>query len=370
MKQIAVSRCLLIFTLSALTFSACQRKESTDASAEDDAAHESRAPLKIKGPPLPAIEMVRDEPSKAAEAYRLRTRQLYNNSRFDELEALADKARRDKTRLANGSWEIFHFYDCFDCREDEPESMWQLHDRIHQAWIAAKPQSITARVAYAGFLITYAWHARGSGYADKVTKEGWRLFGERLAESQKTLFAAKDLDPKCPMWWRYQMTVARGQGWDRTQLDELFAEAKAFEPEFWSYDVERAYCLLPRWHGQPGDWEADAEKEIDRAGGLGVEGYARVISRQRGYYDNIFRESKASWPKARDGFEEMRRKYPESREILNVYVQLACLAGDRELARKLFEEIGGQIHPNSWHDKNDFIRSRNWAYGEPESKAK
>ena len=42
--------------------------------------------------------------------------------------------------------------------------MWQLQERIHQEWIAAKPRSVTARVACAD----YAWQARGSGYAHTV----------------------------------------------------------------------------------------------------------------------------------------------------------------------------------------------------------
>lgn len=33
------------------------------------------------------------------------------------------------------------------------ESMWELHDKIHRAWTAAQPQSITARLAYADFLV-------------------------------------------------------------------------------------------------------------------------------------------------------------------------------------------------------------------------
>jgi hypothetical protein len=363
MNHASSSGFLLLFALAALSFSTCQRKADADASAEDAAAARSQKPEEIKGPPLPTIELQQDKIAKDIDAYRQRTRRLYNNSRFNELEALADEARMTKARFGNGVWEIYELYDCFECDEKEPESMWLLHDRIHQAWIAARPESITARVAYAGFLIDYAWHARGSGYANEVTKEGWRLFAERLAEAQKTLFAAQDLKSKCPMWWCCQMTVALGQGWSRPQLDELFGEAKMFEPQFWQYDVSHAYFLLPRWHGEPGDWEADAEKEIERPGGLGLEGYARVVNYLEEFYDNIFRETKASWPRTRDGFEEIRRKYPESRQILNAFAKLACLAGDRPQAQKLFEEIGGQPDSNIW-GKKTFIRFRNWAYGD------
>ncbi len=74
--------------------------------------------------------------------------------------------------------------------------MWQVHDRIHQEWIAQFPASITARVAYADFLREYAWHARGTDLADKVTEEGWRLFGERLESARKMLAEARELTEK------------------------------------------------------------------------------------------------------------------------------------------------------------------------------
>ena len=92
------------------------------------------------------------------------------------------------------------------CREDEPESMWQLHDRIHKGWIAAKPDSITARIAHADFLAEYAWHARGSGYANEVSKDGWKLFGERLTAAHEILKQAKPMQPQCPMWWSVSAT--------------------------------------------------------------------------------------------------------------------------------------------------------------------
>ena len=89
-------------------------------------------------------------------AFRNSTRQLYNNRKFAELEALAGKIRSGKERIGTGSWKIFHYYDSLNCREDEPESMWTLHDTIHREWEAAFPEAITACVARADFLTTYA----------------------------------------------------------------------------------------------------------------------------------------------------------------------------------------------------------------------
>ncbi len=307
-----------------------------------------------------------DGPSPAAAemeelvAFRDATRQLYNNRKFAELEALAATVRAGKERIHTGSWKIFQFYDSLECRKDEPESMWELHDTIHREWEAAYPDSITARVARAEFLTTYAWHARSDGYANEVTEEGWRHFHDRLAEARTILDQAKPLTPSCPVWWRTCQTVALGQNWDRAEYDALYEEAKKFEPEFFSYDVARANYLLPRWHGEPGDWEAAAEKEIERPGAPGYEIYARVVTEQADFYDNVFEESNASWRKTRKGYEELLARYPDSKIFLNEYCRLACYAGDRKLAKKLFEQIGEVRVRGSWR-KGQFDRGRAWA---------
>lgn len=126
--------------------------------------------------------------------------------------------------------------------------------------------------------------------------------------------------------------------------------------------MERAQYLLPRWHGKAGDWEDAAEQEIERAGGGGLETYARVVNSQRDYYKNVFRESRASWDKTRQGYELLRKRYPESETILNIYARLAWMAADREVLAKLIADIGdGQI-PDIWGQKGDeFARAKAWA---------
>lgn len=294
-------------------------------------------------------------------AFRVKTRQLYNNRRLAELEQAAAELRRAKPLFDNGSWKIAEFYESFGCRAEEPESMWQLHDRIHQEWVAQFPTSITARVAYADFFTDYAWHARGHEFANKVTKEGWRLFGERLDSASKTLAAARDLTDKDPFWWEVALGVALGQHWSKDEYDRLLEGAKAFEPKFWGYDIARARSLLPRWYGEAGDWEAYAEQATGRPGGLGAEIYARIVMDMSGYYDNIFRETKTSWPKVRQGLIEMRQKYPRSFDLLNQTARLSTLSVDRELAKETFGKLGDNYLPSAWGKPERFVRSRKWA---------
>lgn len=293
------------------------------------------------------------------------TRALYNSRKFAELEALADELRSNKAKFPNGEWKISHFYETLACADDEQDSMWKLHETIYQDWEAKFPKSITAQVSHARFMTEYAWQARGAAYADKVTEEGWRLFRERLATAHTLLDQSKPLAP-CPVWWEVRLKVALGQSEEAAAYEALFQEAKKSEPQYFKYDLSRAYYLLPRWHGEPGDWEAAAEKDIERADGLGYETYARVVNAQSGFYDNVFRQSKASWRKAKKGFDQMRERYPDSKELLNKYCRMASFAGDREVARKLFAEIGADPVASAWRRKDDeFRRAKTWAMSDP-----
>jgi len=307
------------------------------------------------------LKPTKDPVQEEIYAFRLKMRALYNNRRFAELEPVAAEIRQTKPLFGNGSWRIAQFYESFACRREEPESMWQLHDRIHQDWIAQFPASITARIAYADFLREYAWHARGTDFADKVTEEGWRLFGERLESARKALAEARELTEKDSFWWEVALGVARGQQLPKNAYDQLLEEAKAIEPKFWGYDIARASSLLPRWYGEPGDWEAYADQAAARPDGLGAEIYARIVMALYGYYDNVFRETNASWPQVREGLIAMRQKYPRSFELLNHTALLSTLGGDRELAKETFGKLGDSYLPSVWGKPERFVRSRKWA---------
>ncbi len=296
-------------------------------------------------------------------AYRLAVRQDYNNRRFDALERRAQEDRASKAKFSSGAWKLIHFYGALDCRASEPESMWELHRRIHEAWVAAKPASITARTAQMDFLVSYAWHARGSGFAGSVTPEGWRLFAERLHEAHRVFDDSKDLAEKCPQWWSTALTLGLGEEWPRAEYDRVWAAGKAYEPTFWTLDTKRSNFLATKWYGQPGEWEQAMEDAAAEPGGLGMETYARCIWVQSANYGDIFKESRATWAKTKEGYELMRQRYPDSTEVASAYCRLACLAGDRPTAKKLFDTLGDGVFATFWHGADRLRQDRAWAGG-------
>ena len=51
------------------------------------------------------------------------------------------------------------------------------------------------------------------------------------------------------------------------RYNKLFEEAIAFEPLYPHFYINKAIYLLPRCHGQEGDWEGFAEETSQSAGG-------------------------------------------------------------------------------------------------------
>lgn len=96
--------------------------------------------------------------------------------------------------------------------------------------------------------INDAWAARGDGYADSVTDEGWQGFRAHLGSARGDLTAAWKMHPDWPIAPDRMMTVALGDSglnemrmwFDRT------TQAEIDYPQAWT---ELRWGLRPRWYG-------------------------------------------------------------------------------------------------------------------------
>jgi hypothetical protein len=293
--------------------------------------------------------------------FRRAMREKFEERQFADLETEAHQLRETKALFRNGTWKINEFYEAFSCDRKAPDDQWHKAEGLIEDWIAAKPESLTAHLAYANFLTDYAWHARGSGWAHTISETGGKLLGERLIKSGGMLEKARSLADNDPMWWLIALRVGLGMGWEKQNFDAVVEDAYAFDPQFWHTDTARAYSLLPRWYGEPGDWEAYAAKAADRPGSLGAEAYARMVIEMTPYYSSVFRDAKASWPRAREGLERLRQKYPDAIEFTSYAALLATMAYDRPTAEAMFAELGDTFLPDVWPSKASFVHYQHWA---------
>lgn len=329
-------------------------------------AYAGPAPAKpVTGQQMDANAAAEVDPNQTEEDYKLDILADLRQGKFDALEQAAHFARLNKTRFKGGVWKLCDFYEAVDGpqMDEASDSDWQYHMGLVKAWVAARPNSGTARIALARFYALYGDFARGSGTADTVTTEGWGLFNQRYAVSASILVDAAKLQEKSPIWFESLLSVAAAQGWDKTQERQILEDAMRFEPEYYHIYRDHADFLLPKWYGNPGETEAFAEEISNRIGGKeGKFLYFEIASLATcdcGGDDSHMQY--LSWPKIKEGYVALGDLYGYSNIKINRFAHMAVAAGDRAAAQQAFAAIGDDWNQDVLGSSQRFTAARAWA---------
>lgn len=286
---------------------------------------------------------------------------LLHQEKYDELEKLANTLRKTKARFPGGGWKIGRFYD--GCSNSYYG--WEELFRNLNKWMMKYPNSITAKVAASSAWSSYAWEARGGGYANTVGEKQWKLWDERMAKAYN-LIKDDPANPKndCPCRYFELLSITpHAKGWDRKNYEALFQKAIAYEPSFWGYYIVKSLKIIPRWYGEEGEWQkfaAEAAQMTSKKEGLGI--YARIIMHMWDINEfKTFREPDISWKKTKQGFLDLERRYSNIPNHLNWFCLLSCVAGDKETARKLFKRIGDNPYTEIWKGRSNYEKWKRWA---------
>lgn len=288
---------------------------------------------------------------------------------YDALDQTAREARASKSRFKGGVWKLYSFYDALSKPTPDAQATdddWEYHIGRLKAWETARPESAAARIARAETYINYADKARGTGYANTVSENGWKLDRERIAVAASILADAAKLKEKCPYWYETMQQVALAQGWDKAQARKLFDQAIAFEPTYYHYYREYTNFLLPKWYGEPGEAEAFAEEISNQVGGQ--EGkfvyfeLASLITCQCDSDDSHMEN--LSWPKIKEGYAALGQLYGYSNLKMNRFAHMAVAAHDQAVAEQTFAAIGSDWDHTVWRSSRDFDNARIWAGGQ------
>ena len=300
-----------------------------------------------------------------AEVYALTVRKLVREQNFDELDRIADEARRGKLRFAGGGWKLYQIYSSLATisrtASQLTESDWQDHLERLQKWVLQKPESITARVALAEAYENYAWFTLVPGLADTVTREGSNLFVARMKLARATLEQASGLKQKCPHWF-YVMQEAQ------FALDEgdpvlLLRQAMAFEPGYYYYYSRDVRYLLPVWYGKDGDAAKFAATVSDQIGGSEGDFIYFQIAAGLNHTGEEERTAvkKMDWARIMRGFRAMQQQHGISDVRLNQIARLAVSFSDAVTAHEMLTRLGDNWSPGVWEEREFFDNSKDWA---------
>ena len=285
--------------------------------------------------------------------------ELFVNRQYGQIDAIAQQLRSQRLRFRGGAWQVNVVYGAIHSPGSmtETDAAWQaLIAKLH-SWIAADPGSPTPRIALAQAYLTFAWKARGNGFANTVTPQGWALFGQRVQSARTTLEEAQSLSANCPEWYRAMQTVALAQGWPRQQVDALVQAATPRDPGYYYFARAEANYLLPKWYGKPGDTEKYAAQVADALGGREGDALYFLIAAHINCCKGVQAQAMDE-ARIQRGFAALDQLYGSTSRERNQAAFLAVRAGDTAAAQILFAQIGNDWSSTVWRSKARFDASR------------
>ena len=284
---------------------------------------------------------------------------LFNSGRYADLDTLAQQLQQQRSRFKGGTWRLHVLFGTLSSpgSATATDAAWKTQIAKLELWAQSSPASPTPRIALAQTYLRFAWKARGHGYANTVTSEGWALFRERVQSARTTLEQSAAVADNSPHWYLEMQGVALDQQWDRAAFDALAERALAHEPGYYYFAVSESNYLLPKWYGKSGDTEQYAAEVADRIGG--DEGDAVYF--QIAAAINCCKRTQApalSWPRVQRGFAASESLYGSTNHQRNVMAFLAVRSGDSATAQQMFARIGNDWSKSVWKSKAAFDTAR------------
>lgn len=303
--------------------------------------------------------------------YEGEIRELLAQQDFARLEHKAELARTGQGRFPGGVWKLYAFYEAVSTPptgKHATEAEWDQHLGTLKRWNNQYPMSTTARIALAQTYLEYGSRARGTGYADTVTEEGWAKLVISTTLAEATLKEAAALPNKCPYYYSAMLQVALHGGWSKSRTRALMEEAMRSDPGFYHNYRLYANYLQPKWYGDPGEVEAFAREIADHLGGdEGSFVYFEIGSLLGcGPCGNPPSFKNMSWPRVKEGYAAMERMYGTNNLKMNRFAYMATAARDQDAARQIFQQIGDNWNRKLWRTQQEFENARNWALANPQ----
>ena len=313
---------------------------------------------------LANVEIKKGTLDHHAEIYRIGA--LLVDEQFEALEIIADEYRESQERWGYGWWKLHTFY--MGCEKGkghvrtshQPVEFLGRFDR----WITAHPDSATAKIATAKVRLDLAWRARGGDWAYKVSDVGWAGMHRHLDTAWELLEEAEALDTSDPELYAVWIEIANGLNKPKSVVEDLYQKGLDLNPGYAQLYMARAWYLMPRWHGEPGELEAFAEQaSIDAKAVPGTGAYAWIAHKMLNLTEPTAFIHEFDWsePLLRESFADILAVYPNWMWIQHLRARICGLAEDKEEAQKAFAVIGGKFDKSVWPDEDTFARWIRWA---------
>jgi len=314
-----------------------------------------------------------DEPTQKLGEAPADLEQILMRGDFDRVDQLADEYRSTQIRMRGGRWVLSSFYSVIAdfagaipacaCTVDGSSTPFEAKRKQLELWFAAKPNSLTARVALASLWKNYASARRGGLYAAQTTDSNWQGYHEGLARANDLV---GNVDPTTdPVIFSIKMQIAVGSEDPRPQLDDLYARAVKAFPTYVLYYSSRYRFLQERWFGQPGEAHAYLDSLLQSPGG--DEGKIAYVEAATTALDfertpaSLLSFSGVSYHRLVDAFGARQRTVGLTDHDWNVLMYYAVAALDRNGVAFVAQKIGDHWEKALWGTKDSYERWVGWS---------
>jgi hypothetical protein len=250
-------------------------------------------------------------------------------------------------------------------------------DKINAELEKAAPNSTVLYTFQGRFYVSYAWDARGGGWANTVTEDGWRVFGQRLTQAETALEKAWQLDNSNTDAATTMITVELGQGKGRQRMETWHSRAMTADPDNYTACSNKVYYLEPKWHGSPAEMLAFGRECLKGANWQGklpfilVEAHENLSQYNRDNRNAYYLQAEV-WPDMKSVFEPYLQQKPTDDYERSRYALFACRCGHWDEANRQFNQLGNNADPRIFGGAQNLIQLRNEAAakGKPVAQAR
>lgn len=215
------------------------------------------------------------------------------------------------------------------------------------------------------FYTDYAWDARGTGYANNVTPEGWKLMSDRLQIAEAALKQAAEHDVPAGWGATAMITVKLGQGDGRAAMEAWFKRAMETNPDNFNTCWRKLYYLEPQWNGSPEIMLAFGREcratENWRARIPMILASAHLeLAQQSGNPGEYFSQPNV-WDELQSLYEAYLSFYPNGRLDRSNYAKIAAASGHWDVAAKQLDMLGDHPAPVVFPDPAAYAALRQQA---------
>ena len=242
-------------------------------------------------------------------------------------------------------------YSLLDAAQSDESTLKQVSMGLDKAFEEEDRNNPQADVLDGQFYISDAWNARGSGWANAVTQQGWQLFAERLSRANAILNGVYARTPQEPGVARSMMTVVLGAQLPRDQMELWFQRGQAVEGNLFGLYMAKRWYLLPRWYGSDAEvWNFGLEcsSSSNWAAKIPIL-LAESITDRAGNDPTVYAQPEI-WQPLEKVYRDYLTHYPASTHYRSLFALGAAQGGHWDVAKEQFKLLGSDWDPDVFPD--------------------